>query len=253
MAVPSSQAAAGWVKAFLSDNEWMPLRDALNVAVTEKWHGQSAAEISEYVEDNLVHVAEHLRVEAAEAKQDGATCTFEIDNEQPPYIKGIARGTDLILEKLKKVCPFEFEKVCGEILTKIGGETHVTPKSGDGGIDFVSVGIDILPEAIDAPLHCRAAVIGQAKRYRHRPIAEKSLREFVGASLLKRNELRVTQSISPLTPVLLAYWTTANFEPGCKAFARKAGVWLMDGHTFSTYISRLGLTDMIMSLDDEPA
>jgi hypothetical protein len=102
-------------------------------------------------------------------------------------------------------------------------------------------------------MQCRAAVIGQAKRYTNRLIAERALREFVGASVLQRNTLRVQQRISPLTPVLLAFWSTANFEPNCKEFARRSGVWLMDGHTISSYLGKLGLTEWIMSLPDEEA
>lgn len=225
---------------------------ALFEAVRDRWKGQSEDAISDFVEEKLPYVAEHLRDEVAEALVDGAVCPFEIDEEELRYVRKVGSQVDDLLGKLRKICPYAFEDVCAKLLEKLGGESQVTGKSGDGGIDFISVGVDILPAGISSPIQCRAAVIGQAKRYTSKLIAEKALREFVGASLLQRNALRVQQKISPLTPVLLAFWTTANFDPNCKSFARRAGVWLMDGHTISAYLSKLSLTDWVMSLEDEP-
>jgi hypothetical protein len=248
MSIPSSQAAAGWAKDALRSDGWVSLDSVLARAVAEKWLGKSEAEVAEYVEENLRFVAEHLRTESSEASYDGAICTFEIDNEEYPYIRRIESGSDLLLSKLKMICPFEFENVCARLLTELGGESFVTAKTGDGGVDFISTGIDILPPLINSPMHCRATVIGQAKRYKDRLVAEKALREFIGASLLQRNDLRVARKIFPLSPVLLAFWSTSNFDPNCKDFARRAGVWLMDGHTLSSYLGKLGLSDWVMSL-----
>ena len=252
MGIPSSQAAAGWLKDGLRSTEWRPVRDVLSASVTERWAGQSVETIAEYVDENLDYVAEHLRDEAAVASQDGAVCPFEIDEEDEPYIRANQEDDGELLLKLKRICPFDFEKVCAKLLSSIGGDSRVTSKTRDGGVDFIAIGLDILPEKLNCPTYCRASVIGQAKRFENRLIAEKSLREFVGASLLHRNDLRVRQSISPLSPVLLAFWTTSNFEPNTKVFARRAGVWLMDGFTLSTYLIRLGLTDWVMGMPDDP-
>ena len=100
------------------------------------------------------------------------------------------------------------------------------------------------------PVQCRLTVIGQAKRYAEKPIAEKAMREFVGASVLERHSLRVGQNTAPLTPTLLAFWSTSSFDANCKTFARKAGVWLMDGHTLASYVDRLGLSEWILSLKE---
>lgn len=223
MSIPSSQAAAGWVKEAVGD-EWVSLKVMMNSIVQKKWTGRSSAEVGEYVEDNLQYVAEHLRDEVAEARLDGAHCLFEIDEEDDPYIRKISKIPAELIEKLKTICPFAFERVCSRVLGSLGGQEYLTPKTGDGGIDFIVTEIDVLPEDINSPEHCRGAVIGQAKRYNGRLIGEKTVREFIGASLVKRHELRQNGSIGPLTPVLLAFWTTSNFEPNCKIFARKAGV-----------------------------
>lgn len=250
MSIPSSQVAAGWVKDAVGD-EWISLKVIMSSIVEQKWTGRSSAEVGEYVEDNLYYVAEHLRTELAEARLDGAHCPFEIDEEEDPYIRKIAELPSDLLMKLKTICPFAFEEVCSRILGSLGGREYRTPKTGDGGIDFIVTEIDVLPQDINSPEHCRGAVIGQAKRYNGRLIGEKNVREFIGASLLKRHELRQSGSIGPLTPVLLAFWTTSNFEPNCKVFARKAGVWLMDGATLANYLVKLGLESWVISLPDE--
>jgi len=251
VAVPSTQVLAAWVKESLTDEAWVPLSEALMEAVSSRWTGKSHEEVADFVEEKLPFVAEHLRDEAACAAADGAICPFEIDPEELEYVRRIELAADHLLQKLRRICPFDFEEVCARLLSELGADSKVTARSGDGGIDFIAVGVDILPAAINSPMQCRAAVIGQAKRYTNRLIAERALREFVGASVLQRNNLRVQQRISPLTPVLLAFWSTANFEPNCKEFARRSGVWLMDGHTISSYLGKLGLTEWVMSLPDE--
>jgi restriction endonuclease Mrr len=242
------------LKDSFRDQDWKAVRDVLLIVVTQRWAGQSQEAVAEYVDENIAYVAEHLRDESAQALHDGAVCPFEIDNEEDPYIRSHREDDGALLLKLKRICPYDFEKVCAKLISSIGADSKVTSKTRDGGVDFIAVGLDILPSELNCPSYCRASVIGQAKRFGSRLIAEKSLREFVGASLLHRNELRVNQSIAPLSPVLLAFWTTSNFEANTKIFARRAGVWLMDGYTLSTYLIRLGLTDWVMAMDDlDPA
>jgi restriction endonuclease Mrr len=248
MAKPSTQQAAAWVKNSALSAEWTRLSETLQTVLAAVWTGKSPEAIADFVDEHMPYVAEHLRDEMSEAELDGATCSFEIDDEDDPYIRRVNLEADEILGTLKSLCPFAFEDVCMEMLVRMGGEGRPTKRTRDGGIDFVAIGIDILPEGIKAPVQCRATVIGQAKRFTERLVPEKALREFVGATVLKRNELRIAKSISPLSPILLAFWTTSNFDPNCKAFAREAGVWLMDGHTLSTYVSRLDLADWLRTL-----
>lgn len=253
MAKPSTQQAAAWSKSALLSTDWCSLRTTLENALLGQWTGRSADQISDFVEEHLAYVAKSLREEMSNAELDGSVCGFEIDDEDDPYIRRVGQDTDLLLSKLKRICPFDFEIVCKRMLDALGGKSQVTRKSRDGGIDFFSIGIDILPEGINAPIQCRASVIGQAKRFNDRLIAEKALREFVGASVLKRHELRIAQNVSPLSPILLAFWTTSDFDPNCKVFARSIGVWLMDGRTLSAYVYRLQLHDWVLSLPDEHA
>ena len=77
-----------------------------------------------------------------------------------------------LLEKLKSLDPFYFEKVVLVLLKKMGyGEFVETPRTGDGGIDGI-INQD--------PLGLEKIYI-QAKRYNDNKIREKDIRNFIGA------------------------------------------------------------------------
>ena len=77
-----------------------------------------------------------------------------------------------LLEKLKNIDPYYFEKVILILLKKMGyGDFIETPKSGDGGIDGIinedKLGLD--------------KIYIQAKRYGDNKVREKDIRNFIGA------------------------------------------------------------------------
>lgn len=77
-----------------------------------------------------------------------------------------------LLEKLKSIDPYYFEKVVLKLLKKMGyGEFKETPKSGDGGIDGIinedKLGLD--------------KIYIQAKRFNENKVREKDIRNFIGA------------------------------------------------------------------------
>lgn len=250
MGSPSSQIIAVWTEETLVSREWVLVEDAISAALEGKLPSYSEERRWDLVETCAPHVVQMLRNRIESARKDGAVFPFEIDEEDPPYIRATGKGDPSLLEKLKRIDPFDFEKVCAKILEKAGCASDVTKKTRDGGIDFVAHGLDILPDAMNCPEAVRATIIGQAKRFSKDLIAEKALREFVGASLLKRHSLRVQKKVWPLSPVLLAFWTTSNFDPSGRSFARDAGVWLMDGHTIVAVLVDLELSDWVMSLPD---
>ena len=251
MGVPSTQAAAGWIVAELDSLEWIPLPEAIDFVIRKRMVNASDLQISEYIEEKAGYIERHIRESEDEAFQHGTVFNLEIDNEVPPYVRKTSLPANAVLEKLKKIDPFVFEEVCSRILTALGCESEVTQTSNDGGIDFIARGLDILPDGINCPAYCRASIIGQAKRYSDNLIAEKALREFVGASLLQRHKLRVGRKIGPLSPVILAFWTTSNFGPTTKNFAAQVGVWMMDGPTISKYLEDLQLADWVLGLKDK--
>lgn len=251
MGSPTTQAAASWVLSELPNMDWIQLSDAIEFVVRKRLKNASDIEISDYVSSKIGFIEEHIREAENDAFQHGTVFNLEIDSEIPPYVRRTFLPNNNVLDKLKKIDPLEFEHVCARILKALGCESEVTQATNDGGIDFLALGLDILPDGINCPSYCRASIIGQAKRYTDNLIAEKALREFVGASLLAKHDLRVAKRIGPLSPVILAFWTTSDFGPSTKKFASKAGVWMMDGPTISSYLVDLGLKDWIEGLPDE--
>jgi hypothetical protein len=247
MGVPSSQVATVWVQQDLESDSWILLEEILFTTVRKKLVLYSEEEVWDYVENNIQYVAEHLRDVIAECNVDGAIPTFEIDSEPSPYIRLTAKLPSDVIAKLRKIDPFQLETICAKLLAVLGATSSETQRTNDGGVDFVGVNLKIVPLALTVPTACRAAVIGQAKRYKDgNPISETRLREFVGAATLKRHQLR----IGPCVPVLFAFWTTSDFDPSAKRYAREMGLWYMDGLTLATYVTDLGLKDLVMSLPD---
>lgn len=231
--------------------EWRPLSDVCAAALRVKWTGKSEEEILEYVERFLQSVAENLRNEAAECVTDGTAARYQIDDEQLPYIRGVPGLSSQTLFKIRRINPFDVEGLCARILAEFGATTNVTQRSGDGGVDFIAHGLNIVPKALLVPVGARAIVIGQTKRYKEgNVITETKVREFAGASILRRHNMRAEGRIGPLTPVILAFWTTSDFEPSAKKYAREMGIWFMDGFTLASYVDALSLTDYVMGLPD---
>lgn len=242
-----------WIKDSAANTDWAPLEDVAIAVLKAKLPKYSDEEISELIEDKLPHIAEALRNDAAECSADGIPPRFAIDDEASPYFKAFPTDGALI-EKLRRINPFAVEELCAAILSKLGGVARATERTGDGGVDFIATDLDIVPSGFGVPAVCRAIVIGQTKRYKEtNVIKETSLREFVGAGVWKRHKLRLDSGISPLAPVILAYWTTSNFEPNAKRYAREMGIWYMDGHTLAAYIEKLGLSEFVFGLPDEAA
>lgn len=253
MGIPSSQIASVWVLQVLASTSWQLLREVLFSAVKQNCSPWSEEAVWEYVEANLPYVAEHLRDVAAECTIDGAIPLFEIDSDPNPYIRLTAPIPSDVLSKLRKIDPFQLESVCATVLDALGAKSHPTQRTNDGGVDFVAFDFKSAPLALTVPATCTATVIGQAKRYKDgNSISETQLREFVGAATLKRHELTTENKIAPLAPVLFAFWTTSDFDPNARRYARKLGLWHMDGLTLAQYVVALGLKDAIMSLPDHP-
>jgi restriction system protein len=77
-----------------------------------------------------------------------------------------------LLEKLKSLDPFYFEKVILILLNKMGyGEFIETSKTGDGGIDGI----------INQDKLGLEKIYIQAKRYNENKVREKEIRNFIGA------------------------------------------------------------------------
>lgn len=77
-----------------------------------------------------------------------------------------------LLDKLKEIDPYYFEKVILILLKKMGyGDFRETSKSGDGGIDGI----------INEDKLGLEKIYTQAKRYAENKVREKDIRNFIGA------------------------------------------------------------------------
>ena len=249
MGVPSSQQISLWVKETLQSETWVLLHEQCSVTLHSKLATWSNEAIEDLVEKNLQYIAEHLRDVAAELKLDGALVPFEIDDEQSPYIKALVRPSNELLSQLQRVDPFEFERICALILSKLGAKSETTQRTYDGGVDFLAIDFDFVPDNLPTPVSCRAAVIGQAKRYNdNNSVSENAVRTFIGGAVRWRHRLAAEGKIGALSPVSFAFWTTSSFEPNARAYARAVGIWYMEGGTLAEYCAQLGLADEIALL-----
>lgn len=113
-----------------------------------------------------------------EEKEKGITKNTEIKNSTPQdlidtgFTEIETQVKNDLLDKLKTIDPYYFEKVILILLKKMGyGDFIETSKSGDGGIDGIinedKLGLD--------------KIYIQAKRYGENKVREKEIRNFIGA------------------------------------------------------------------------
>jgi restriction system protein len=125
-----------------------------------------------------------------------------------------------LLERLKNIDPFYFEKVILILLKRMGyGEFVETKKTGDGGIDGIinqdQLGIN--------------KIFIQAKRYAENKVREKDIRNFIGA-----------MSGDTMNGVFV---TTSTFDEGAVTKAREAHhkIILIDGIKLTELMFKFGV------------
>jgi restriction system protein len=141
-----------------------------------------------------------------------------------------------LLQKLKTIDPYYFEKVILKLLKKMGyGEFIETSKSSDGGIDGIinedKLGLD--------------KIYIQAKRFTENKVREKDIRNFIGAMSGDTNKG--------------VFVTTSQFDKGAEQKAKSAHhkIILIDGnklvdlmHEYNVGI-QVKLTYEIKQLDED--
>ena len=141
-----------------------------------------------------------------------------------------------LLEKLKAIDPYYFEKVILILLKKMGyGDFIETAKSGDGGIDGIinedKLGLD--------------KIYIQAKRYNENKVHEKDIRNFIGAMSGDTNKG--------------VFVTTSEFDKGAyqKAHDAHHSIILIDGkklvdlmHQFNVGV-QIKVTYEVKELDED--
>lgn len=199
-----------WGKSYLKKGGYIEFPKRGFVKITEKGLKNSSSELTL----NQVENAENFLQFYSEERPKITTTPTKIENASPEDL--IEEGfnqidiqvKDELLEKLKTIDPFYFEKVILILLKRMGyGDFIETSKTGDGGIDGIinedKLGLD--------------KIYIQAKRYGENKVREKDIRNFIGA-----------MSGDTQKGVFV---TTTSFDPGAvkKAHDAHHTIILIDG------------------------
>lgn len=167
----------GWGKSYLKMGKFVDYPKRGMVKITEK--GKQALKTGKLTLDDLQNDSDFIsHREAQKSKKENEIEEISVDNASPQDLidSGFATieaqvKTDL-LERLKDIDPYYFEKVILILLKKMGyGDFVETAKSGDGGIDGI----------INEDKLGLEKIYIQAKRYNENKVREKEIRNFIGA------------------------------------------------------------------------
>lgn len=165
----------GWGKAYLKQAGMVHQPSKAMVQITKKGLAildKGSISLKELKEDLdfLAHrKAQAIQLPFAQSRQEDQTPQDMIDAGMQSIEDEVKSD---ILEKLKSVDPYYFEKIVNELFEKMGyGGANTTVKSGDGGIDGVINQDELGLEKIYI----------QAKRYNGHSVREPEIRNFIGA------------------------------------------------------------------------
>lgn len=160
-----------WGKSYLKKGGYIEFPKRGNVTITEKGEKYSSSNLTLSEVESSDNFLEFYN-------EENPKINVEIKNSSPQDL--IEEGFNImdtqvkgeLLEKLKSIDPFYFERVILILLKKMGyGDFIETSKTGDGGIDGIinedKLGLD--------------KIYIQAKRYGENKVREKDIRNFIGA------------------------------------------------------------------------
>jgi restriction system protein len=162
-----------WGKTYLKNGGFITYPERGMVQITEK--GKEAAQKPLHLPD-IENESNFLQFYAEEKSKTADRNEIKNSSPQDLIDSGFSAIESQIkndlLEKLKDIDPYYFEKVILILLKKMGyGEFIETSKSNDGGIDGIinedKLGLD--------------KIYIQAKRYNENKVREKEIRNFIGA------------------------------------------------------------------------
>jgi restriction system protein len=168
-----------WGKSYLKMGKFVSYPKRGFVQITEK--GKSILAVGNLPLHDLQNDADfigHLESIKSEKADEKELDIVSVENATPQDL--IDSGFTTIetevktelLEKLKEIDPYYFEKVILILLKKMGyGDFIETSKSGDGGIDGI----------INEDKLGLEKIYTQAKRYNENKVREKDIRNFIGA------------------------------------------------------------------------
>ncbi len=160
-----------WGKSYLKKGGYIMFPERGMVQITEKGKSQKKELKLSEIEGNSNFLEFYT-------EEKGISKNTEIKNSTPQdlidtgFTEIETQVKNDLLDKLKTIDPYYFEKVILILLKKMGyGDFIETSKSGDGGIDGIinedKLGLD--------------KIYIQAKRYGENKVREKEIRNFIGA------------------------------------------------------------------------
>ena len=198
-----------WGKSYLKKSGYIFYPERGLVQITEKGKNQNGILQLSNIEEEF-GIANFY----SEEKNKKGIKSNEVKNSSPQDLIEIgffaieSEVKSDLLEKLKSIDPYYFEKVILILLNKMGyGDFIETSKSADGGIDGIinedKLGLD--------------KIYIQAKRYGENKVREKDIRNFIGAMSGDTNKG--------------VFVTTSNFDDGAikKAHEAHHTIILIDG------------------------
>lgn len=163
-----------WGKSYLKKGGYIEFPKRGFVKITEKGKAQISSGLTLKQVENSENYLEFYNEE--NSKKESTPSKIQNASPQDLIDEGFnqidIQVKDDLLEKLKEIDPFYFEKVILILLKKMGyGDFVETSKTGDGGIDGIinedKLGLD--------------KIYIQAKRYGENKVREKDIRNFIGA------------------------------------------------------------------------
>jgi restriction system protein len=168
-----------WGKSYLKMGKFVSYPKKGLVQITEK--GKSRLKINSLHLNELLNDHDfitHRKSVKSEKENKTELDIVKVENASPQDLIDSGFSTiesevkTELLEKLKEIDPYYFEKVILILLKKMGyGDFVETSKSGDGGIDGI----------INEDKLGLEKIYTQAKRYNENKVREKDIRNFIGA------------------------------------------------------------------------
>lgn len=242
MADPSPYIIAQSICSNCSSQEFRPIKDVIYDQLLDfKLSVERASEYSEIVLEDVIN---KLHLILQEQKEDGIISRFSI-NEDSSYINFRESSELKILSSLLKKNSKEFEYFCKLLAEKLSDKADVTGQANDAGVDFIGYGLKLGIDSGPTPAKAKGVIIGQSKRYKKdNVVKETDIRSFMGASILRFAELKREkhEEIGEFTPVVYAFWTTGIFANSAKSYAKKMGLWYLDGLALAQLSERCNIS-----------
>lgn len=248
MTDPGPNIVTQWISQEIENIDYISLSNVLEITLGLHLKERSVEQIAELAEQLEPAVIMQLHVLADEQISNGVEPQFLLEGEVGTcYIRAVNREVTRIQAAICQLNGTEFEEFCSKILNSLGAKSmQVKGGPGDGGVDFTARDLPVSSCTLPALTASYPIVIGQAKCYRQdRLISLDQLRGFLGAAVVLADKIRREEErIGLFSPIIFAFWTTSDFLPSARDFAREAGIWCLGG---------LAIAQLTLNLQLEPS